>query len=102
MSLKTELSEKLNSIAEMPENEFDRMISANISEISHMNESQLSDIYMLRRRAAYLCKMIPYKKEEIEILVINGEVGADSKAAQLFDCFNTLDFIFSKVNGEKF
>lgn len=102
MSLKTELLEKLNSIAEKPENEFDRIISENKSEIQSMDEGQLSEIYMLRRRAEHLCSIIPYKRKEVELLALSGEVGADSKVAKLCDCFNTLDFIFAKAKGEKF
>lgn len=102
MSLKTELSEKLNIIAQKPENEFDRIISGNRSEIQNMDEGQLSEIYMLRRRAEHLCSIIPYTREEVELLALNGEVEADSKVAELCDCFNTLDFIFAKAKGEKF
>ena len=102
MSLKSELLGKLNTIAENPENEFDRIISANAKALAEMNEAQLSDIYMLRRRSERLCRLVPYSREDVSALVSFGDVRAGSMTAELNECFDSAEYIFSKVTDKNF
>lgn len=102
MSLKNELTEKLEDIADNPQNSFDRIILDNRGILENMNEAQLSDIYMLRTRCEHLCRIIPYGRDEIALLVESGEVDARNKVAELEDCFNIAEYIFTKAKGEEF
>lgn len=102
MSLKSELLEKLKEIAKNPANEFDRIISANADAFENMNESQLSDIYMFRRRCERLCRLVPYSRDDVSELVNFGDVRPDSRTAELNECFDSAEYIFSKVTDKKF
>ena len=87
MDLKDDLIERLEKIADNPQNEIDRIILKNKDIIKHMTESQLADVYTLRRRGERLCRLIPYKREEIALLSESGEVSVKSKVAELENCF---------------
>ena len=102
MSLKSELLEKLNIIAENPENEFDRIVSANADALIEMDEEQLSDVYMLRRRCERLCRLVPYSREDVSSLVSFGDVRAGSRTAELNECFDSAEYIFLKVTDKNF
>lgn len=102
MSFKTELLNKLITAAEKPENEFDRMISDNKTVLEKLDERRLSDIYTLRRKAERLCRQIPFSREEIKMLTESGEVSPYGLTAELENCFEAADYIFSKANGKNF
>lgn len=94
MSQKAELYNKLYAIAEKPENEFDKIIKRNKSILKNLNEKNLAEIYMLRKKCLRLCSIVPYKREEIAELVNNNEVKTDSIITKLEDCFVILEHIF--------
>lgn len=96
MSLKTELTEKLEAVCVNPQNEFDRIISKNREILKSMDEKQLSDIYMLKIKGDRLCRLIPYSREDIHLLVESSEVEAGNKVAELEDCFKILEYFFTK------
>lgn len=96
MSLKNELLKKLEAIADSPQNEIDRIIAENKDILKSMNEKQLSDIYMIQMKVEPLCKVIPYSREEIGMLVEKGEVDARNKVAELEDYFRLLEHFFRK------
>ncbi|MCQ2484560.1 MAG: hypothetical protein MJ168_04400 [Clostridia bacterium] len=96
MSLKTELTEKLEAVCANPQNEFERIISKNRETLKSMDEKQLSDIIMLKIKGDRLCTLIPYSREDIHLLVESGEVESGNKVAELEDCFNLLEYFFTK------
>ena len=101
MSIKNELLVKLRTIADAPDNEFDKIIHDNRDVIELLDETALSAIYMLRRKSIHLCDIIPYSREEIDLLVESGCVSEKNRIAELCDCFSTADYIFAKAKGEK-
>lgn len=102
MGLKNELKEKLEKIADNPQNSFDRIILDNRGILENMSEAQLSDIYMLRKKCENLCRIIPYEREEIALLVESGEVDPKNRIAELHDCFTAAEYIFAKAKNEDY
>ena len=101
MSQRSELIEKLEKICDNPENEFDKIIRKNRKLIRKMDEKKISEIYMTRRKAAKLCGIIGYKREEVKLLVNLREVDMNSKVAELEDCFNILEYLLEKAESEE-
>ncbi len=102
MGLKNELIKKLEYIADNPQNEFDRIISNDRDILKRMSEAQLSDLYMLRNKSERLCRIIPYKRDEIALLTESGEVSPKSRVAELEDCFTAEEYILAKAKNEVF
>lgn len=97
MSLRTDLEKQLKEICNEPQNEIDRIILQNKEKLNSMTEKQLSDIYMLSLKGKRLCKLIPYSREDIGLLVRSGEVETGNKVAELEDCFNLMEYFFGKA-----
>ncbi len=99
--LHNQLANLLYEYSDNPENEFDKVIRANINRIPIMNENQLRMIIMLRYQTSLLCKDIPYTREEILSLIENNEVSLSGPFAQIENNLNTAEFIFDKARGEE-
>ena len=102
MTIKEELLQSLLEIAEHPENEFDKFIKENKETLYIMSEKHLSYICHIRKNAKKLCKIIPYKREEIQSLIANEEVSVYNLVAQLEDQYNIADYYFTISRGEKY
>lgn len=96
MSLKTDLVKKLTEYGENPRNEFDKIIHNNIEKLPELSEKRLSELYALRRKGERLCRIVPYSRKDIDELIGNEEVSVHNCVAELEDCFNIADYIFSK------
>ena len=102
MNLKMRLYNNLICIADNPENEFDKIISKNKKCLNIMTEEQLSEIHTLRQLTAKLCRDIPYSREDIASLIENNEVSPYNKVAELENNFMIAEYIFARLNGEKY
>lgn len=102
MTDKEELLRTLLEIADNPENEFDKFIKENKETLYIMSEKHLCYIYHVRKKAHRLCKIIPYTREEIQMLIENKEVTVYNLVAQLEDQYNIADYYFTISRGEKY
>jgi hypothetical protein len=98
MSLRDELICELRKFASEPQNSFDKIIGANAEKIDMLSTQRLSDIYTLRKKSASLCKLIPYSREDIALLVEAGEVDPTKKIAQLENNFSVIESIFNEIS----
>ena len=99
---RTTLLDTLTDIANNPENEYDKIIAKNKRYLLLLPERHLSSIYWTRVKACKLCNMIPYSRKDIRSLVENDNIDPFNYVAELENTFTTLEYIFSKVNGEDF
>ena len=102
MTPQEELLQKLINIADKPENEFDKFIAENKDTLYIMSPKHLSYIYYTRNKAHRLCKIIPYTRKEIQILIESKEVSVYNLVAQLEDQYNIAEYYFSFARGEEY
>ncbi len=102
MRYKELLFDKLSTIAEKPENEFDKIISENKAYLILMNESQLGEMCALRDYCAKLCRVVPYSRNDVASLIENNEVSPYDKVAELENHFLIAECIFTRLRGEKY
>lgn len=102
MTGKEEILQTLLEITDNPENEFDKFIKENKETLYIMSEKHLSYIYQIRKKAKKLCSIIPYKREEIQLLIDTKEVSVYNLVAQLEDQYNIADYYFTISRGEEY
>lgn len=102
MTNKDELLQSLLQVADNRGNGFDKFIKENKDTLYIMSEKHLSYIYQIRKKVKKLCSIIPYKREEIQLLIDTKEVSAYNLVAQLEDLYNIADYYFTISRGEKY
>ena len=102
MTAAEELLQTLLDIADNPENEFDKFIAENKATLYIMSPKHLSYINYTRNKARRLCKIIPYTRKEIQMLIESKEVTVYNLVAQLEDQYNIADYYFTISRGEEY
>lgn len=102
MSYKDTLFDKLSTIADNPENEFDKIIAKNKSCLILMNEFQLNELSALRDYCVKLCRIVPYSRKDIHSMIEYNEVSPYDKVAELENHFLIAECIFTRLRGEKY
>ena len=96
------LLEEIYEYADNPQYECDKIIRDNLTKIPMLNTSQLRTILAVRSDAAYLCRKIPYSREDIRSLIDNDEVSLTGKVAEIEDKLCILEYLFARATGEVF
>ena len=102
MTTRERLLAELTDIANNPQNEYDRIIAENKRFLLVLPLKDLNALSWRRKRACKLCKAIPYTREDLQPLFENNEVAPFELVAELEDTLAIVEYIFSKVNGQKY